>query len=104
MDRMSTSVITNEGLRYRNDRKLDQKPPVPPKENGLLPSKPLPPTPDSNQDVKPLPPPPIRLSPWSTSLWLTAIVAWFILIVIMLPSITERDAMPLSNRWLRSFF
>jgi hypothetical protein len=28
---------------------------------------------------------------------------WFLLIVVLLPVITEKDAMPGFNKWLRSF-
>ncbi|ORY15452.1 hypothetical protein BCR34DRAFT_598433 [Clohesyomyces aquaticus] len=55
-----------------------------------LPPKPLPEAPDS-QD----------LDPWTLCLWILGFAAWFLGIVVLLPVITERDAMPGFNRWLR---
>jgi hypothetical protein len=61
------------------------------------PSKPLPPTP---ADLKPLPPPPVGYILKTTSFWITGFCLWFMLIVIMLPVITEKDAFPGLNTWI----
>jgi hypothetical protein len=34
-------------------------------------------------------------------LWIAGLCLWFLTIVILLPIITERDAMPGFNQWLR---
>lgn len=100
---MAHQVPAPAGLRNRHvprDRS-PLPPPVPPKD--VEPeveeqSKPLPPTP---ADLKPLPPPPTRVILQMTSFWITGFCLWFILVVIMLPVITEKDAFPGLNRWLR---
>ena len=59
-----------------------------------LPSKPLPAAP-----VAPVTP--TTLNYRSTLLWMVFFCVWFLLIVVLLPCIMERDAMPGLNRWLR---
>ena len=74
-------------------------------------SKPLPPVPQSERAAaskseplsKPLPLPPKSVTLRSTLLWVAALFVWFLLIVVLLPVITEKDAMPGFNKWLRSF-
>ena len=70
--------------------------------------KPLPPVPltragrgDGGLDVKPLPRPPGGLKSGTTALWIAAFVVWFLLIVVMLPVVMEREAMIGMNAWLR---
>ncbi|EUC38457.1 hypothetical protein COCCADRAFT_32397 [Bipolaris zeicola 26-R-13] len=75
-------------------------------------SKPLPPVPGSRLSrgagskvvSKPLPSPPKSSTVRSTFLWILGFAVWFLLIVILLPVITEKDAMPGFNRWLRNRF
>jgi len=97
------------GLRNRQSRQDNSPlpPPVPPKPVRHDPqhqktteqsTKPLPPTPT---DLKPLPPPPIGSVLKTISFWVTGFCLWFMLIVIMLPFITEKDAFPGLNRWFR---
>lgn len=59
-----------------------------------LPSKPLPAAP-----VAPVTPTTVNYR--STLLWMAFFCVWFLLIVLLLPLIVERDAMPGLNRWLR---
>jgi hypothetical protein len=59
-----------------------------------LPSKPLPAAP-----AAPVTPPTVNYR--STLLWLAFFCVWFLLIVLLLPLIMEKDAMPGLNRWLR---
>jgi hypothetical protein len=56
-----------------------------------------------NADSKPLPSPPKSPILRQTMLWIMAFSLWFILIVILLPVITEKDAMPGFNKWLRNW-
>ncbi|EUC48925.1 hypothetical protein COCMIDRAFT_85912 [Bipolaris oryzae ATCC 44560] len=75
-------------------------------------SKPLPPVPGSRLsrgarskvESKPLPKPPKSSILQSTFLWILGFAVWFLLIVILLPVVTEKDAMPGFNRWLRNRF
>jgi hypothetical protein len=79
-------------------------------------SKPLPAIPYektvlvTNLDAKPLPPKPLPALPEHvtqapnyrrTLLLIAALGVWFLLIVVLLPVIMERDAMLGLNRWLR---
>lgn len=72
--------------------------------------KPLPATPSAG--FKPLPPKPLPDLPAKTNessssnhlktfLFISALCIWFLAIVLLLPIITERDAMPGLNRFLR---
>jgi hypothetical protein len=117
---MSNLSPDDEGLRNRNIPRERTGPPVPPKSNDTQPlpaykpaqstHKPLPPTPDHDKlwgghagasSVKPLPPIPARSRLKMTLLWVAAFSVWFLLTVLLLPNITEKDAMPGLNRWLR---
>lgn len=51
--------------------------------------------------MKPLPRPPGGLKSGTTALWVAAFLVWFLLIVVMLPVVMERDAMIRMNAWLR---
>jgi hypothetical protein len=100
----------------------DAGPPVPPKALPALPKDPhtqlrnrRPQPPPKDQKVLPLPPslkplpqlPPNRdTSPnyRTTLFWVLGFCVWFLIIVVMLPVIMERDAMPGFNRWLRKFW
>ncbi|KAL6707110.1 hypothetical protein ACN47E_004862 [Coniothyrium glycines] len=53
--------------------------------------------------LKPLPPPPNHFALGQTLLWVAGIATWFLLIVLLLPIVTEKDAVPSLNRWLRNF-
>lgn len=75
--------------------------------------KPLPPVPiigfkndrpTTNVIFKPLPAPPRRHLLRYTLYWIAGFCLWFLFIVVLLPVITEKDAMPGFNRWLRSPF
>ncbi|KAH8726111.1 hypothetical protein GQ44DRAFT_726465 [Phaeosphaeriaceae sp. PMI808] len=117
------SLSNSEGIRNRKIFSSEHGPPVPPKsdrspyviasKHDLQPSKPLPPVPGirqmknsdtKNLTAKPLPQPPIGVNAKSVSLWIAGFVIWFLLIVILLPVITEKDAMPGFNRWLRNLW
>jgi hypothetical protein len=107
----------DQGIRNRHVSNSTQRPPVPPKPGRTLPSlpakqlsKPLPSIPhprekgNSRNDKsieKPLPSPPNSLSLKSTSIWIAGLCLWFVAIVVLLPVITEKDAMPGFNQWLR---
>ncbi|KAF2118664.1 hypothetical protein BDV96DRAFT_642847 [Lophiotrema nucula] len=101
---MSTSLQTHRQHPQPRQRK---GPPVPPKHY----TKPLPPAPILNPSVeKALPPKPLPLPPTQTALtsslrgtllWAAAFLIWFLAVVVLLPVVTERDAMPGFNRWLR---
>ncbi|KAF2855209.1 hypothetical protein T440DRAFT_206220 [Plenodomus tracheiphilus IPT5] len=117
---MSGLYPQTSSLRNRRFQQ-DKGPPVPPKPdnpyspNHGLPSessallKPLPPVPSDRHagvtrdfEIKPLPLPPQSLSLKRTLYWILGFCLWFLLIVVLLPVITERDAMPGFSRWLRS--
>ncbi|EMD87572.1 hypothetical protein COCC4DRAFT_134471 [Bipolaris maydis ATCC 48331] len=74
-------------------------------------SKPLPPVPGRRPsrgavrrvESKPLPRPPQSSTLQSTFLWILGFAVWFLVIVILLPVITEKDAMPGLNRRLRNW-
>ncbi|KAF2024711.1 hypothetical protein EK21DRAFT_117480 [Setomelanomma holmii] len=122
---MSIQALGEDELRRRKLRSSSHGPPVPPKHQnnpdlsrpGQQPPvpppeqherhKPLPPAPRATYfleqfDLKPLPPPPASVSIRTTTLWIAGFVLWFVLIVVLLPVITEKDAMPSFKRWLRS--
>ncbi|KAF1938861.1 hypothetical protein EJ02DRAFT_271137 [Clathrospora elynae] len=124
---MSNSALKNLHIRSRNPHTKPNGPPVPPKPHnpttpGRRPattspkpterSKPLPPIPGVGLSGtckiqsrrKPLPEPPKSSVLKSTLLWVTAFCLWFLLIVVLLPVITEKDAMPGFNRWLRQLW
>ena len=126
---MSGKGAGDQYVRNRKPRTQEQGPPVPPKtlstgntiqstKRAAAPkplnlhshSKPLPsvpqlPVPTSvteEQQTKPLPAPPKSATLRLTLLWVTAFCVWFLLIVVLLPVITEKDAMPGFNKWLRT--
>ena len=114
---MSSDGPASQNLRNRRQQLNSDGPPVPPKPStklslsqrrGLaLPAppeqlKPLPPTPQLEwNESKPLPRPPTGFKLGTTVLWFVAFAAWFLLIVVMLPIILEREAMIGVNVWLR---
>jgi hypothetical protein len=124
---MSGFELRDHNIRNRKPHADTQAPPVPPKDDpkdttsirGLTApshtpkerSKPLPPVPHSATPIltrerslsKPLPAPPRFSILRSTLLWVMGFCVWFLLIVLLLPVIMEKDAMPGVNRWLRSF-
>jgi len=51
---------------------------------------------------KPLPPPPRNALVRNTLYWITGFCLCFLLIVVLLPVITEKDAMPGFNQWLQN--
>lgn len=61
-----------------------------------LPPKPLPDLPGTETTAR-------RLDYQKTLLWLFGFVLWFLLIAVLLPVITERDAMPGFNRSIRTW-
>ena len=73
-------------------------PPEPPRQ-----LKPLPAVPqsDSVMEWKPLPRPPERARLGTTVLWVLGFVVWFVVVVVMLPVVMEREAMIGVNAWLR---
>ncbi|KAF2688857.1 hypothetical protein K458DRAFT_154031 [Lentithecium fluviatile CBS 122367] len=101
----------------QSTRKDEAGPPVPPKAlpplstklpTGLRSRRPQPPPKD--QKLPPLPPTSKALSELppggaldyrATLLWVLGFCVWFVVIVVMLPVIMERDVMPGFNRWLR---
>ncbi|OAL01915.1 hypothetical protein IQ06DRAFT_129441 [Phaeosphaeriaceae sp. SRC1lsM3a] len=104
----------DQGLRNRYVQvpSSEEPPPPPPKSHtvstGSRSSKPLPSIPGYQEmkskgiaENKPLPSPPNGLSLKSLSMWIAGICLWFLAIVVLLPIITERDAMPGFNTWLR---
>jgi hypothetical protein len=124
---MSAFQSGDQHVRNRKLRTQDEGPPVPPKTfktvntskpfrrvaapaplNLQRESKPLPLLPRSpvatglraELQSKPLPLPPKSVTLRSTLLWVAALFLWFLLIVVLLPVITEKDAMPGFNRWL----
>jgi hypothetical protein len=126
---MSAFQFRDQHVRNRKLRTQDEGPPVPPKSFELentaksfrrmaVPSplnlqrhsKPLPLLPRSpvtngaseGLQSKPLPLPPKSVTLRSTLAWVAALFVWFLLIVVLLPVITEKDAMPGFNRWLRT--
>ena len=108
---MEGQHINTANLRNRNKQSLnDGRPPVPNK--GM---KPLPSTPRAYQkDLKrlPLPPKPLPAVPVEsekpnyahTLYWTVFFCIWFLLTVLLLPIILEKDAMPGLNRILRKWF
>jgi hypothetical protein len=126
---MSEIGLNDQHVRNRKPHSQDEGPLVPPKEfgtaNTIRParriaapsplnlhrlSKPLPCVPRSpvpslvKEEAwsKPLPAPPLSFTLRSTLLWIAAFCVWFLLIVVLLPVITEKDAMPGFNKWLRT--
>ena len=84
------------------------RPLLPPKQ-----SKPLPPIPRYKHidflgqgplQSKTLPRSPSNLNLTTTLLWVAGFCLWFLLIVVLLPVIMEKDAMPGFNRWLRKWW
>ncbi|KAF1952000.1 hypothetical protein CC80DRAFT_596917 [Byssothecium circinans] len=83
-----------------NQAQIRQRRPQPPPKD----SKPLPSI--SNIASKPLPDQPaigesVKVDYRTTILWIVGFCIWFLLIVVLLPIIMERDAMPGFNRILR---
>jgi hypothetical protein len=85
---------------------------IPDREAKPLPSPPCHTSRNSHADSlpsKPLPVPPVApvtrttVDYRSALLWAVFFCVWFLLIVLLLPVIMERDAMPGLNRWLRSW-
>ncbi|KAH7073626.1 hypothetical protein BKA63DRAFT_566816 [Paraphoma chrysanthemicola] len=122
---MSFQVSNHDHLRNRKPQSYSDGPPVPPKgplQGTSVPqpfiqrvtfeqAKPLPPVPTQvsgavlgGEVYKPLPAPPASVSFRSTLLWIAGFVLWFLLIVVLLPVVTEKDAMPAFNRWLRNIW
>jgi len=126
---MSENGPNDQYVRNRKPRPQDQGPPVPPKtlstgntirsiKRVATPkplklqshSKPLPAVPrlsvtssvTKEQQTKPLPAPPKSATLQLTLLWVAAFCVWFLLIAVLLPVITEKDAMPGFNKWLRT--
>ena len=121
---MSGNQFGDQHVRNRKPRPQDQGPPVPPKtlsnsiKRAAAPkplslhahTKPLPSVPSlplvasvtEEQQAKPLPAPPKDSTLRLTLLWVAAFCIWFLLIVVLLPVITEKDAMPGFNKWLRT--
>ena len=87
-------------VRQRRPPPLDE---VPLKELKALP--PLPPNKSldhSTQAVfKPLPAVPRELNGKSTLIWITGLMVWFFLVILLLPVFLEAEAMPGMNRILR---
>ncbi|KAF2627080.1 hypothetical protein BU25DRAFT_68591 [Macroventuria anomochaeta] len=87
--------------------KLDTKPslfqrrglqlPDPPRQLKPLPAVPLP----DSVEYKPLPRPPESIKLGTTLLWIAGFAVWFMVVVVMLPVIMEREAMIGVNAWLR---
>ena len=128
---MPSYPAEHQALRNRRPAAVDERPPVPPKQKSspTLPTKcslslsrrrglripelpkqmkPLPPVPQSHAEedvvwpgLKPLPRPPAKLHIGTTALWVAGFVVWFLLVVVMLPVIVEREAMISMNAWLR---
>jgi hypothetical protein len=117
---MSSDRPAPQTLRNRRPQPFADGPPVPPKPStelslsqrrGLAPPqpprqlKPLPPVPQLQLiESKPLPRPPDKLKLGTTALWIAAFAAWFLLIVVMMPIIMEREAMIGVNVWLRGWW
>ena len=114
---MPKTLLNDQGLRSR--KVLTNGPPVPPKSVSAqapslrsptrLTTKSLPPAPGLDKRTKtirarPLPPLPKGFRVKTTLLWVAGFCVWFLLIVILLPIITEKDAMPGFNRWLRQLY
>ncbi|KAF1844829.1 uncharacterized protein K460DRAFT_405108 [Cucurbitaria berberidis CBS 394.84] len=128
---MSNLSLHEQSVRNRKrpaDVEGPEGPPVPPKPNNtnssLAPTrrvyppeirqrlKPLPPVPSLGRQAalglgdsgsKPLPETPKGIGYGTIVLGITGFCVWFVLIVVLLPVITEKDAMPGFNRWLRSW-
>jgi hypothetical protein len=122
---MSSSQLNGIRARKVEGKTLLAGPAVPPKSSKQQPSsshtresfvlKPLPPVPHNviiedprGLIVKPLPPPPPpppdNIDVRSTSLWIAGLCLWFLTIVVLLPIIMEKDAMPGFNRGLRELW
>ena len=116
---MPKTLLDDQGVRNRKVLRYDEGPPLPPKSASAqapsvrtparLRTKPLPPAPALNKQIKaihtrPLPPLPKDSRVKTTLLWVAGFCLWFLLIVILLPIITEKDAMPGFNRWLRQLY
>jgi hypothetical protein len=121
--KMSGFERGGHNIRNRKHRANTNPPPVPPKDDskGTLPSrglagsssqKPLPSVPQSAPSgvpkkrslSKPLPAPPRISILRSTFLWVAGFCVWFLLLVLLLPVVMEKDAMPGVNRWLRKLW
>lgn len=116
---MSSRLSPPQNLRNRRPQASLDGPPVPPKpgiklslsqRRGVTPPqppkqlKPLPPVPRFGPfESKPLPQIPENVNIGTTALWIVAFVVWFLLIVVMLPIIMEREAMIGVNAWLRAW-
>lgn len=95
-ERAASSILQRRGLRG----------PQPPKS-----LKPLPRIPSyasgqalvNEQGYKPLPKTPQSSILRPTLFWILGFCLWFLLIVLLLPIITEKEAMPGFNRWLRKW-
>lgn len=117
---MSSDGPASCNLRNRRQQSIADGPPVPPKPSkklslsqrrGLVPPeppkqlKPLPPVPQLlPTESKPLPRLPYKLKLGKTALWFAVFAVWFVLIVVMLPIIMEREAMIGVNAWLRGWW
>ncbi|KAF3045402.1 hypothetical protein E8E11_007669 [Didymella keratinophila] len=117
---MSGDGTASQNLRNRRLPPIADGPPVPPKPNAKLSLfqrralappepprqlKPLPPVPQPPSiESKPLPRPPHKLKLGITALWILAFTVWFLLVVVMLPIIMEREAMIGVNAWLRGWW
>lgn len=117
---MASNPLENHILRNRRPEAVLSGPPVPPKPNatpslsqrrGLPPPevpkqlKPLPPVPLPGAiGSKPLPRPPDRIRVGTTVLWIAGFGVWFVLVVVMLPVVMEREAMIGFNAWLRELW
>ncbi|KAF2464611.1 uncharacterized protein BDR25DRAFT_95829 [Lindgomyces ingoldianus] len=114
--------VSEYNLRYRNNFQNAQSnqsnPSSPPLPNSAK-RKPLPSiphsTPPDHQHHKALPPKPLPDVPDEDSqtqkldyrilgLWIGGFGIWFLAIVVLLPVVTERDAMPGLNRLLKAWF
>jgi hypothetical protein len=117
-DRSSTKALRKRTLvaPISINKRLPPKPPLPP--GPIRETKPLPSPPYLTSSglvaskclpSKPLPAPPVvcvtpaTVNYRSTLIWMVFFCVWFLLIVLLLPVIMERDAMPGLNRWLRSW-
>ncbi|KAF1926762.1 uncharacterized protein M421DRAFT_206125 [Didymella exigua CBS 183.55] len=117
---MSSSLPVLQNIRNRRSHPISDGPPVPPKPStelslsqrrGLPPPeppehlKPLPPIPRPEPiESKPLPRTPGKIKIGTTALWVVAFAIWFLLIVVMMPVIMEREAMIRVNAWLRGWW
>jgi hypothetical protein len=117
---MLSDSPASQNLRHRKPQPIVDGPPVPPKSStkqslsqrrGVVPPqpprqlKPLPPVPQLQSiEAKPLPRLPDRLKLGTTAFWFAAFAVWFLLIVVMLPVVMEREAMIGVNTWLRGWW